>query len=184
MSADVGDRIRRMRIERNLTLKDIEARADVSATHVSEVERGRASPTVGALIKIAAALAVEPAHLVEEEVVSDHVLVRRNQRRRVRFEQPAVVVESLAGELPGSDLSFLLVEWDEKSGDAPLSLSASGEEFALVLSGALEFTVDGQRHLLKEGDSIHYAANLPHSVRRVTAAPARSLWATYPRLTL
>jgi len=184
MSANVGDRIKKMRIERNLTLKDIEARAGVSATHVSEVERGRASPTVGALVKIAAALAVEPAHLVEEDGNTDHALVRRSQRRRVRFDQPAVWVESLAGELPGSDLSFLLVEWDDQSGDAPLSLSASGEEFALVLTGALEFTVDGQRHLLKEGDSIHYAASLPHSVRRAGDAPTRSLWATYPRLTL
>lgn len=181
---DVGERIRKVRLDKGLTLKDIEAKADVSATHVSEIERGRTSPTVGALVKIAEALGTEPAYLVEEGVDGAHTLVRRGQRRRLRFDNPAVWVESLAGEMPGSELSFLMLDWDKEAGDAPFTLTTVGEEFALVLSGALEFSVDGQRHILKEGDSIHYSAALPHSVRKLGDVPSRSLWATYPRLTL
>lgn len=181
---EVGERIRRVRIDKGMTLKDIEARAGVSATHVSEIERGRTSPTVGALVKIAEALRVEPAHLVEESGERLQSLVRRNERRRVRFETPGVHVESLAGELSGSNLSFLLIDWDKDVGSGSLTLTTTGEEFALVLSGALEFQIDGQKHILKEGDSIHYDAALPHSVRKVGDVPSRSLWATYPRLTL
>jgi transcriptional regulator with XRE-family HTH domain len=182
--SEVGERIKRARLEKGLTLKDIEARAGVSATHVSEIERGRTSPTVGALTKIANALGTEPAYLVEESAAAAHVVVRRGERRRVQLANPAVWLESLAGELPRSELSFLLVDWDRDVGSASLSLSAQGEEFAFVLEGCLEFVIDGERHVLREGDSIHFAASLPHSARKRGDGPCRALWATYPRLTL
>ena len=53
---ELGERLRRLRFARNLTLKEVEAKAHVSATHLSEIERGKTSPTVGALVRIARAL--------------------------------------------------------------------------------------------------------------------------------
>ena len=58
----LGRRIRRIRQEKSLTLKQIEAKVGVSATHISEIERGKTSPTIGALEKIAAA-APQPGFL-------------------------------------------------------------------------------------------------------------------------
>ena len=52
-------------MERRLTLKQVEAAAGLSATHLSEIERGRTSPTVGALLRIARALGKHPAYFVE-----------------------------------------------------------------------------------------------------------------------
>jgi len=179
----VGERIKKVRLEKGLTLKDVEARSGVSATHVSEVERGLTSPTVGVLTRIAAALDTEPSHLVALEASPHEVVVRRAERRRVRLDDPPVWLESLVGSGAGGDLSLFLVDWDQDVGDGTLCLSNTGEEFALVLSGCLEFEVRGERYVLEEGDSIHYAAALPHSVRRLGDAPCRSVWATYPRLT-
>ena len=42
----LGERLKRFRLDRNLTLKEVELKAKVSATHVSEIERGMTSPTV------------------------------------------------------------------------------------------------------------------------------------------
>ena len=53
---ELGRRIRKLRIERRMTLKQVEQAAALSATHVSEIERGRTSPTIGALVRIARAL--------------------------------------------------------------------------------------------------------------------------------
>jgi transcriptional regulator with XRE-family HTH domain len=65
----LGERIKRFRLERNLTLKDVEVKAKVSATHVSEIERGMTSPTVGALTKIARALGTEPSYFLQNDPV-------------------------------------------------------------------------------------------------------------------
>ena len=46
-AVEMGRRIKMLRIARGMTLKDLEERGGISATHVSEIERGKASPTVG-----------------------------------------------------------------------------------------------------------------------------------------
>ncbi len=62
---ELGKRIKQLRLSQGFTLKDIESKVGVSATHVSEIERGKTSPTVGALAKIASALQVNPSFLVD-----------------------------------------------------------------------------------------------------------------------
>ena len=54
--AELGSRIKKTREAKHLTLKSIEASAGISATHISEIERGKTSPTLGALLRIAGAL--------------------------------------------------------------------------------------------------------------------------------
>ena len=45
----LGRRVRRIRQDKGLTLKQIEAKVGVSATHISEIERGKTSPTIQAV---------------------------------------------------------------------------------------------------------------------------------------
>src|SRR5690348_3345045 len=74
--AELGRRIKLLRISRGLTLKDLEERGGISATHVSEIERGKASPTVGALGRIARALGLRPATLVEPRMLPEMTVLR------------------------------------------------------------------------------------------------------------
>ena len=53
---ELGRRIRGLRAERHLTFRQGEEVSGLSATHLSEIERGRTSPTIGALTRIARAL--------------------------------------------------------------------------------------------------------------------------------
>ena len=50
---EIGRRIRAVRRERGLTLRQVAAAAALSATHISEIERGHTTPTVGALLRVA-----------------------------------------------------------------------------------------------------------------------------------
>ena len=77
---ELGRRLRIARFERNMTLKEVAQRCGMSATHISEVERGKTSPTIGALQRIAAALGEKPSHFVREEEFSRVVLTRKDDR--------------------------------------------------------------------------------------------------------
>ena len=79
---EVGRRVRLARFRRNLTLKEVAARSGMSATHISEIERGKTSPTIGALDRIAKALEERSAHFVEEQVRSLAVLTTRKDREK------------------------------------------------------------------------------------------------------
>ena len=68
---EVGRRIKRVRGERNLTLKMVESASGVSATHVSEIERGETIPTIKVLARIARALGKRAAFFLEENELAD-----------------------------------------------------------------------------------------------------------------
>ena len=181
--AELGRRIRMLRIARGLTLKDIELRGEISATHVSEIERGRASPTVGALGRIARALGMRPATLVEPHVLPEVSVMRATERAAHRARLGSATVEPVTGPVPGAVLGAQLIV-------LPAGRAASfrhqhdGEEWATVLAGAAEVRVDGEPYLLREGDSIHFRAHRRHSYAGRSAAAARLLVAARPRPTL
>jgi len=60
--AELGKRIKKIRESKHLTLKNIEAAASISATHISEIERGKTSPTLARLVRISRALGKDPAY--------------------------------------------------------------------------------------------------------------------------
>jgi len=56
--AELGSRIRELRSQRDMTLKELSAKAAVSVSHLSEIERARTQPTADKLARIAASLGV------------------------------------------------------------------------------------------------------------------------------
>ncbi len=80
---EVGRRVRMARFRRDMTLKEVATRSGMSATHISEIERGKTSPTIGALQRIASALDERPAHFVEERDAPLAVLTRKDDRTKV-----------------------------------------------------------------------------------------------------
>jgi transcriptional regulator with XRE-family HTH domain len=183
-SADeLGRRIKALRVGRGLTLKELESRGGISATHVSEIERGRASPTVGALGRIARALGLPPAALVEPRVLPEVAVLRAEARAALRLGMGRAHVEPVAGPVHEAALSARLVHLPP--GPEPVrGHRHEGEEWATVLSGRAEARVDEATYRLDEGDAIHFRAWREHGFVNLAAAPTVLLVAHRPRPTL
>lgn len=181
---DIGSRIKRVRLSRGLTLKDIETKAKVSATHVSEIERGMTSPTVGALAKIAEAMGTDVAYLVEKRNVSKVSIVTRAARKKMEFTEWGARYYSLAKDIPNPKMSFLEVELDPGIKRPEETSTHAGEEFALVTKGVMEIIIGEEKFILKEGDSIHYKATKPHAMRNIGDAKCKAIWVTLPPYSL
>src|SRR5512140_3741471 len=104
----LGRRVRRIRQEKGLTLKQIEAKVGVSATHISEIERGKTSPTIRALEKIAHALEVMPSHLIDLPPVARSEILKSLDRKPVSMDQGSIRLESLTNRFVGSEMSIFL----------------------------------------------------------------------------
>ncbi|MBK8231688.1 MAG: cupin domain-containing protein [Candidatus Eisenbacteria bacterium] len=177
----LGRRIRRIRQERGLTLKQIEAKVDVSATHISEIERGKTSPTVGALERIAQALEVQPSHLIDIPLMQEATVQKAEDARPIFLHGGTVRVEPLTNRNTLSEMSLFIatVNGGGIVADTP---GHRGEEFCYVLDGFLEVKVNGKAHVLRPGDSIHFKANHAHEIRNLTRDPVRAFWAVRPKL--
>ncbi len=177
---ELGERLKRFRLGRNLTLKEVELKAKVSATHISEIERGMTSPTVGALTKIAKALGSEPSYFLQSDDASPVSVVRKQNRRVFTDELWGAHLNRLCVGVRASEMSFLLIELDPGRSDKVRTITHNGEEFVHVIKGVTEIFIGLDRHLLKEGDSLHFRTFEPYSIRNIGDGPAQMLWVTLP----
>ncbi len=180
---ELGRRIRMLRISRGLTLKELEQRGGISATHVSEIERGKASPTIGALGRIAHALGLRPATLVEPRMLPEVAVTRAAERRARRVQWGSAILEAVAEPVQGGTLGVQLLTLPIGREPA-LRHRHEGEEWVTVLAGVAELRVENETFVLREGDSLHFRAYRPHSYANLTSEAAVLMVAMRPRLAL
>jgi len=179
---DLGRRIKRVREARHLTLKAIENAAGISATHVSEIERGKTSPTLGALLRIARALGKSPAYFFEEEELGDVSRVSAEDRVRRSLPGGAGTVEGLTTAIPGGRLQCACIVLAPGGRHRGAPHCHDGDEAAVVLGGEVAFTVDGDSHRLGPGDSIHFSSGAPHGyINASLSEPATLILVTSSR---
>ena len=180
---ELGRRIRMLRISAGLTLKELEQRGSISATHVSEIERGKASPTVGALGRIARALGVRPALLLEPVFLGEVAITRARERHGRGVQAGGATLDPVTEPSQRTQLSVHIMTVPAAR-EPGLTHVHEGEEWVMVLSGTAEIRIEGEDHTLREGDSLHFRAHRTHAYSCTGPGPAVLLVASYPRLAL
>ena len=160
----VGSRVRSLREGMDLSLRELAERSKVSAPMLSQVERGDTSPTLAVAQKIAAGLDLSLSQLLRLDEGRHVVVVRAGDRRTRRRRGHRV--EELTPPLPGqrADVSEHTLAPGSATGgpDDPPMHEPGSRETAVVLAGAVELFIDGQRYELTQGDSVTFDADLPH----------------------
>jgi XRE family transcriptional regulator, regulator of sulfur utilization len=159
-----GARVKSLREAMDLSLRDLAERSGVSAPMLSQVERGDTSPTLAVAQKIAAGLDLTLSQLLRLDE-DRHVVVVRAGDRRTR-KRRGHRVEELTPPLPGqrADVSVHTLAPGAATGgpDDPPMHEPGSRETAVVLEGAVDLFIDGQRHELGGGDAVTFDADLPH----------------------
>jgi transcriptional regulator with XRE-family HTH domain len=176
----VGRRIRALRLERNLSLADLAAKAGISIGALSQMERGMSSLRVRVIWPLAAALDVEPSALIAEggEPGNDLYCVRANSRRALRVHGEGITKDLLSP--PAAALTGMLVTVEPGGGTAK-AYAHSGNEFGIVTQGSVELVVDQARYLLKTGDSFAFKSTLLHSFRNPGSERCVIVWVNTKR---
>ncbi len=159
----LGARVRRERERRGLSLADLAARAAVSRSMLSDVERGAKAPTVLVLARIATGLGSSVARLLGEERAARVVVLRRDQQD-VALDPAGWERRILSPVLPGVEFELMRTTIPPGVDAGAFSPHAPGSrEYVAVERGALTLTLDGVSHELAAGDSVYYAADCWHA---------------------
>ena len=155
----VGSRIRMIRLGQRKTLKEVEAASGFSSTHISEIERGRTSPTIGALIRIAHALDKDPSFFIEEREL-DEVCVTSQENRPdslagIDFDGDGVRLEGLTRGVLGGRLLAFELELDPGGRAEPRHLPENGDLCLVCTEGECTIVLDGQPESFSSGCSLH-----------------------------
>jgi transcriptional regulator with XRE-family HTH domain len=174
VNAAVGRNVRTQRTRLAWTLDDLAARSNVSKGMLSQVEQARTNPSIATICRLATALGVSVASLVEAPEVPSARVVRA---------QEAVTLwtgghkDSSARLLVGSGTSQQVELWDVRmvpgDGYASEGHPVGTRELLLVIDGELTLELDGIPHRVGQGDAIAFVADRPHAYRNQGDAPLR-----------
>jgi transcriptional regulator with XRE-family HTH domain len=161
VSVNIGERLREFREARNISMRALATKSGLSANALSMIERGKVSPSVSTLYKLADALGVSiTAFFGSETDRKQVVFLKADERTRVSFTRG--VFEGLGGERFVGRVEPFLLTLESSANSGPHSMTHTGHEFVFCLRGELEYQVERQIYQLAAGDSLLFAAQLKH----------------------
>ena len=192
----MGDRLRQARQARGMSLRRLADVLGVSPSLISQVETGRAKPSVNTLYAMATelgvsldvllfmdtpavvsgqarnALAAEPP----EPMLPHDPVQRASSRMSIRLGS-GVVWERLTTESI-RNVDFLFVTYEVGGASSPVDAFQrhSGQEWGYVLSGSLRVTIGFDEFVLGPGDAITFDSGTPHRLANAGDQPVRAVW--------
>ncbi|MBX3454666.1 XRE family transcriptional regulator [Ferrovibrio sp.] len=173
MVSSIGLMIRQERQKRKLTLTQVSKKARLSPAFLSLVERGLATPSLGSLAGIAAALNVPVSTFVHVSSTAG-AITRAHQRAQFGVEESGLRYERLSTVFPGQQMDAVIIH--VPPGYSAETIAHAGEEWLYVLAGELEQTIDGETVTLGPGDTCHFRGDTPHSYGNRGAVPTAVIW--------
>jgi transcriptional regulator with XRE-family HTH domain len=164
LSVNVGVTLRKLREERDLSIRALARESGISANALSMIERGRSSPSVSTLYKVAGALGIPITNLFQDEPERREVVFQKAAARtRVPFTRG--VWEGLGGEMFTGRVEPFAITLESGAHSGVKPIVHSGHEFVLCLRGQLEYQVGNETFRLETGDSLLFASRLKHRWR-------------------
>ncbi len=156
--ARLGSAIRALRTSRGLSISELARRSELSQSFLSQVEIGNTDISVGRLVRLAEALDVALADLVDHRVGSVHQVVRADERLELPSRSKGMHLYLLARSLDSSRINGLgCLEPGAAAG--PIYSGPGSESFLYVLEGVARIDLaEGTVLTLNPGDSASYPA--------------------------
>lgn len=169
----LGQKIRKRRRAIDKTLQQVAEEVSLSIGFLSQIERGVSTPSLSSLCNIAEALGTTIDTFVKPPR-HPGVVTRRGEREIFSLGDAKRTYELMGRGFPGAKLNACLLH--RPPGHVSEVMHNSGEEFVFILEGSILYEVDGERHVLKKGDSIHFQSDHPHRSATVGDETAIELW--------
>ncbi len=171
-----GQRFRRLRTRRGLSLAQVARATKVSVGFLSALERGQMRSSISTLRRIARFYRTNILSLFETAAENPR-LVRPNQRK-ILETTPGVRMELLAWGQTAMEPHLFRIKPGGGSGE---SYSHEGEEFLHILRGEFEIWLNSKEHYrLKPGDSLYFESSTPHRWRNPGRSETWLLWVNTP----
>ena len=181
-SGTVGEKIKFYREQKDLTLKELGQKVNLSAGYLSQLERGQTSVTLLSIQNIAKALEVPASVFLElPPPAQSHVIHEYEQKVFTIEHQEDSYYYNLLTTVPGEEhrmvpnIKVLLPSTEEKS-----MYTNQDEELGYVMEGVLTLCINGVRHELYPGDFFHFLSTIPHYLVNNTNRLVKVFYVTIP----
>ena len=183
---DLGRRLRAERLGQGMGLREMARRVGISASALSQIETGKAQPSVSKLFDIVNLLGVSvdgllaghdgPQVVVGRGHEGFFSLQRADDHETLELESGVLWSRLTAGSFPGVEFLRVTYRPGACSSSDGTFMRHAGQELGYLLSGRLKVDVGFDSHELGPGDSISFPATTPHRLRNDGPEPATAIW--------
>jgi len=166
---NLGRRIAEYRKRRGLSIREFSKEVDLSASLLSQIERGLANPSLSTLRLISEGLALPLYTLFIDDISHESLILRKADRKKIYRENPEhVVYDLLSPHYMKSNVDILWAILKPQSETTSGFMAHNKEEFGILMKGEVVVIIDDQEHTLYEGDTVRLLPRMKHKFRNDT----------------
>ncbi len=174
----LGEKIKRIRLEKGLSLNDLSVKSGISAAAIHKIESNGIIPTITTMMKISDALGKEVSYFIEERKgKKDVFFVPANRRESIFTFKKGLKLHGISSKKYGDFMmtaAYAVVDAGASSGRKPMR--HRGEELVYCLKGRMELRIGEETYTLGPGDSIHFRTDLNHRWKNTGDTKAELIW--------
>ena len=163
-----------------MTLKQLASKAGCTDAYLSQLERGRANPSITTLKKIAQALQVKVVDFfLESEHEDNDVVLGEKERVDISFKEGDARIQMLVRNIQNKRMQPFFTTL-EPGGGSKGAYSHIGEECGIVLQGRLEINLNGKTYSVRKNESFYFSSQEPHSWHNPGKTRTVVIWVVSP----
>src|SRR4030042_2958097 len=160
---EIAEKLKALRLANRMTLKQLAQKAGCTDAYLSQLERGRANPSIMILKKIASALQMKVVDFfLENETGENDVVLKEKERVNINFKRGDAKIQMLVRNIRDKRMQPFYTTIEPKGGSKG-PYSHIGEEFGIVLQGKLEINLNGKSYFVRKNESFSFSSQIPHS---------------------
>ena len=182
MKTKFGALLRVIRTSHHLTIKEVAAKAGVSSSLLSQIERNRISPSLDTLLQLLEVYGVPPDKFFKDYETHSRVeIIRRHERKSV--ERKGFKYEKLCGESQtrgnhSFNAFFMELAPGQERGDK--KDGHLGRELGIIIAGSAQLVYGQEVYEIQAGDSVSFFSQIPHLIKNTSKEIFRAYWVVTP----
>ncbi|MDH6363288.1 transcriptional regulator with XRE-family HTH domain [Enterococcus sp. PF1-24] len=160
---EIGEKLRNLRVQKNLTQEELGERTDLTKGYISQLERDLSSPSMETFFNILEVLGSTPEEFFRQETYGQKVHYTKDDATEYIDEENGFKLNWLIPESNEKEMEPVVVTFQE-AGEYKTFEPSLSETFVYVLQGAVGLRLGETVYRAKKGESLYYQATEPHQL--------------------
>lgn len=159
---DIGKKLKHLRLQRGMTLRDLGTAVNLSAGYLSQLERGMSSIAINHLAKIAKCLGTNIGYFISDGYENECPVMKTYEQELLYVENNLSIEYKITHNIKSKTMMPKLVVM-QPGFSTELAHCHEGEEFIYVLEGNMVLGIEGKEYDLYPGDTAHIDSIKEHT---------------------
>lgn len=181
LARKIGSRLKELRKEIKLTLKQLAEATGLSTPLLSKIENGLVMPSIQTLQKISDALKVDIGYFFREEIEEGRYVINREGERKIIYSERGskgkvtYEVENLAKGMEKPFMEPIIATIVRRNDEDFEGVKHGGQELLYVIEGKIRLTLGIKKFVLKKGDAAYFDGDMSHKAISLSRKSAKTL---------